>query len=94
MVFHSFGIFDPFNNIFRILFHCKAPYPAPRTERKRKPGDDMQIEIQARGFTLTQTLRGYLERRLSCALSTRDDRTVSLRARWQTGDSQDLQGLC
>jgi ribosomal subunit interface protein len=31
----------------------------------------MQIEIQARGFTLTQALRGYIERRLSFALSAR-----------------------
>jgi len=32
----------------------------------------MQLEIQARGFTLTQALRGYVERRLNFALSTRD----------------------
>ena len=31
----------------------------------------MQIEIQARGFTLTQALRGYVERRLRFALSAR-----------------------
>ncbi len=31
----------------------------------------MQLEIQARGFTLTQALRGYMERRLNFALSDR-----------------------
>jgi len=31
----------------------------------------MQIEIQARGFTLTQALRGHVERRMSFALSDR-----------------------
>ena len=31
----------------------------------------MQIEIQARGFTLTQALRSHVERRLHFALSTR-----------------------
>ena len=31
----------------------------------------MQLEIQARGFTLTQALRGYVERRLHFALSAR-----------------------
>ena len=31
----------------------------------------MQMEIQARGFTLTHALRGYVERRLNFALSDR-----------------------
>jgi ribosomal subunit interface protein len=31
----------------------------------------MQIEIQARGFTLTKAMRGYVENRLHFALSTR-----------------------
>lgn len=34
----------------------------------------MQIEIQARNFSLTNALRGHIERRLGFALSTRDDR--------------------
>ena len=33
----------------------------------------MQIDIQARNFTLTNALRGHVERRLAFALSTRDD---------------------
>ena len=31
----------------------------------------MQIEVQARGFTLTQAIRGYIDRRLRFALSDR-----------------------
>jgi len=34
----------------------------------------MQIDIQARDFSLTQALRNHVERRLSFALSTRYDR--------------------
>ena len=34
----------------------------------------MQIEIQARDFSLTQALRSHVERRLAFALSTRYDR--------------------
>ena len=41
----------------------------------------MQIEIQARGFTLTQALRGYVERRLRFALSARDTRIERVRVR-------------
>lgn len=33
----------------------------------------MQIDIQARNFSLTNALRGHVERRLGFALSTRDD---------------------
>jgi len=33
----------------------------------------MQIDIQARNFSLTTALRGHVERRLGFALSTRDD---------------------
>ena len=33
----------------------------------------MQIDIQARNFSLTHALRGHIERRLSFALSTRDE---------------------
>lgn len=33
----------------------------------------MQIDIQARNFTLTSALRGHVERRLGFALSTRDE---------------------
>lgn len=41
----------------------------------------MPIEIQARGFTLTQALRGYIERRLRFALSARYDRINRVRVR-------------
>jgi ribosomal subunit interface protein len=41
----------------------------------------MQIEIQARGFTLTQALRDYVERRLSFALSARYTHINRIRAR-------------
>ncbi len=34
----------------------------------------MQIDIQARNFSLTSALRNYIERRLGFALSSRDDR--------------------
>ena len=33
----------------------------------------MQIDIQARNFSLTNALRGHIERRLGFALSTRDE---------------------
>jgi len=33
----------------------------------------MQIDIQARNFSLTQALRSHIERRLAFALSTRDE---------------------
>ncbi len=33
----------------------------------------MQIEIQARNFSLTNALRGHIKRRLGFALSTRDE---------------------
>ncbi|MCW9047024.1 MAG: HPF/RaiA family ribosome-associated protein [Gammaproteobacteria bacterium] len=33
----------------------------------------MQIDIQARNFSLTQALRSYIERRLAYALGTRDE---------------------
>ena len=33
----------------------------------------MQIDIQARNFSLTHALRGHIERRLGFALSTRDE---------------------
>jgi len=33
----------------------------------------MQIDIQARNFTLTDALRGHVERRLGWALSSRDE---------------------
>ena len=33
----------------------------------------MQIDIQARNFSLTDALRNHIERRLSFALSSRDD---------------------
>jgi putative sigma-54 modulation protein len=33
----------------------------------------MQIDIQARNFSLTNALRGHIERRLGFALSARDD---------------------
>ena len=41
----------------------------------------MQIEIQARGFTLTQALRGYIERRLRFALSARYAQIERVRVR-------------
>ena len=41
----------------------------------------MHIEIQARGFTLTQAIRGYVERRLRFALSARYARIDRLRVR-------------
>jgi len=39
----------------------------------------MHIEIQARGFTLTQAIRGYVERRL--ARQRDNDRALSLKDR-------------
>lgn len=41
----------------------------------------MQIDIQARNFTLTNALRGYVKRRLSFALSTRDDHIQRVKVR-------------
>ena len=41
----------------------------------------MQIEIQARNFTLTNALRGYVKRRLVFALSTRDDHIQRVKVR-------------
>ena len=41
----------------------------------------MQIEIQARGFTLTQAIRGYIERRLRFALSARYTQINRVRVR-------------
>jgi ribosomal subunit interface protein len=37
----------------------------------RKLENTMQIEIQARNFSLTEALRGHIQRRLGFALSTR-----------------------
>lgn len=41
----------------------------------------MQIDIQARNFTLTNALRGYVKRRLKFALSTRDDHIQRVKVR-------------
>ena len=41
----------------------------------------MQIEIQARDFSLTQALRGYVERRLRFALSARYDQIGRIQVR-------------
>lgn len=39
----------------------------------------MQIDVQARDFSLTQALRSHIERRLGFALSTRYDRIKRIR---------------
>lgn len=41
----------------------------------------MQIEIQARNFSLTDSLREYIERRLGFALSTRDEHILRIAVR-------------
>ena len=41
----------------------------------------MQIDIQARNFSLTHALRGHIERRLGFALSTRDDHIQRVKVR-------------
>ncbi|MCW8933708.1 MAG: HPF/RaiA family ribosome-associated protein [Gammaproteobacteria bacterium] len=41
----------------------------------------MQIDIQARNFSLTQALRSYIERRLAYALGTRDEHIQRIQVR-------------
>jgi len=41
----------------------------------------MQIEIQARNFSLTDSLQEYIERRLGFALSTRDEHILRIAVR-------------
>ena len=41
----------------------------------------MKIEIQARNFSLTDSLREYIERRLGFALSTRDEHILRIAVR-------------
>ncbi len=41
----------------------------------------MQIDIQARNFTLTNALRGHVKRRLGFALSTRDEYIQRIKVR-------------
>lgn len=41
----------------------------------------MQIDIQSRNFSLTNALRGHVERRLGFALSTRDDHILRITVR-------------
>jgi len=41
----------------------------------------MQIDIQARNFSLTEALREYIQRRVSFALSTRDEHIQRIKVR-------------
>jgi len=41
----------------------------------------MQLDIQARNFTLTSAIRGHVERRLGFALSSRDEYIQQIRVR-------------
>jgi len=41
----------------------------------------MQIDIQARNFSLTNALRGHVERRLGFALSSKDDHIMRIKVR-------------
>jgi ribosomal subunit interface protein len=64
--------FEYITDIIRLFLFFKALY-AYSVINDNRLENTMQIEIQARNFSLTQALRMHIERRLGFALATRYD---------------------
>jgi ribosomal subunit interface protein len=70
IVQYCFVIFELLLNNIRLFLIFKELYACHVTNNS-KPEITMQIEIQARNFSLTEALRIHIQRRLGFALSTR-----------------------
>ena len=63
-------MYECYFNYIRLLLSFKRRYSVAVSKDEIDKEIIMQIEIQARNFSLTRAMRGYIERRLGFALRT------------------------
>jgi ribosomal subunit interface protein len=66
-----FDFFELSIDTIRLFLGLKAHYAHRLSNRMSERETSMQIEVQARNFSLTQALHGYVRRRIGFALSAR-----------------------